>query len=127
MLVVDSDQDTRELYRVWLETAGLEVEEARNGQDAFVKARGLRPAVVVTDLMLEASDGFMLAERLRAHDETHHIPIIVVTGYTSPRLHDRMRDLDALAVLLKPCSLDRLLDEVRRAVESAAGTAPVTT
>jgi hypothetical protein len=40
---------------------------------------------------------------------------------------DGMRDLAARAVLLKACSLDRPLDEVRRAVEGAAGGAEVGT
>ncbi len=127
VLIVESSEDTRQLYRLWMEMSGLAVEEARNGADAISKARERRPDVVVTDLVLPDCDGVELVRQLRAHDHTRDVAIVVVTGYTGARLHRALRRQGPCAVLLKPCQYEHLRDEVLRALESSPGRGALVT
>ncbi|MFP2931043.1 response regulator [Pyxidicoccus sp. 3LG] len=80
VLVVDDDASTRELVSRNLRRAGFSTAEARNGEDALLKARVSPPALVVLDLMMPNLDGFEVLRRLRA--EKLQVPVVVLTGKT---------------------------------------------
>ncbi|QSQ20578.1 response regulator [Pyxidicoccus parkwayensis] len=80
VLVVDDDSSTRELVSRNLRRAGFSTAEARNGEDALLKARVSPPALVVLDLMMPNLDGFEVLRRLRA--EKLQVPVVVLTGKT---------------------------------------------
>ncbi|WP_163778389.1 response regulator [Myxococcus vastator] len=80
VLVVDDDSATRELVSRNLRRAGFSTSEARNGEDALLKARVSPPALVVLDLMMPNLDGFEVLRRLRA--EKLQVPVVVLTGKT---------------------------------------------
>jgi CheY-like chemotaxis protein len=80
VLVVDDDSATRELVSRNLRRAGFSTNEARNGEDALLKARVSPPSLVVLDLMMPNLDGFEVLRRLRA--EKLAVPVVVLTGKT---------------------------------------------
>ncbi|MBR9989260.1 MAG: response regulator [Gemmatimonadetes bacterium] len=80
VLVADDDPDTRQLLRRTLEQDGYRVTEAENGAIALARVAEERPALVLLDLMMPDVDGFGFLAALRAHDEWHDIPVIVVTA-----------------------------------------------
>ena len=77
ILVVDDEQNIVELAQMYLEQAGYSVESARDGQEALTRARHMRPALVVLDLMLPVVDGWEVCRRLRAESD---VPIIMLTA-----------------------------------------------
>ncbi len=79
ILVVDDERHIVELAQMYLEQAGFIVESAGNGQEALIRTRHLRPALVVLDLMLPGLDGWEVCRRLRAESDT---PIIMLTART---------------------------------------------
>jgi PAS domain S-box-containing protein len=83
VLVVDDDASTRELVSRNLRRAGFSTTEARNGEDALLKARVSPPSLVVLDLMMPNLDGFEVLRRLRA--EKLSVPVVVLTGKTLSR------------------------------------------
>ncbi len=115
VLVVDDDRDCRSMYATFLRTAGYDVEEAHNGNQALSKALEQTPSVVVTDLALPGLDGYQLTRKLRQREATEHVPIIAITGYGG-FMEDTSRALNAGCdtVLTKPCLPDRLLEEIER-------------
>ncbi len=80
VLVVDDDASTRELVSRNLRRAGFSTTEARNGEDALLKARVSPPSLVVLDLMMPNLDGFEVLRRMRA--EKLQVPVVVLTGKT---------------------------------------------
>ena len=66
VLVVDDEENIRELLSVSLKFQGYEVTTARDGPNAIDRARSVRPDVVVLDVMMPGMDGFGLLRRLRA-------------------------------------------------------------
>lgn len=69
VLIVDDHPGFRRFARRLLEAEGIDVVgEAVDGVSALEAAQRLRPDVVLLDVLLPGSDGFVVAERLRAHD-----------------------------------------------------------
>lgn len=77
ILVVDDEQHIVELARIYLEQAGYRVEGASDGKEALIRARHMRPALVVLDLMLPGMDGWEVCRQLRAASD---VPIIMLTA-----------------------------------------------
>jgi two-component system alkaline phosphatase synthesis response regulator PhoP len=77
ILVVDDEQHIVELAQIYLEQAGYRVEGASDGKEALIRARHMRPALVVLDLMLPGMDGWEVCRQLRAVSD---VPIIMLTA-----------------------------------------------
>jgi len=114
ILVVDPDDDTRQLYRRAFELADFDVIEAADGRDALVKALDRPPSVVVMEVRLPIMDGFALCEILRCDRATTAVPILVVTTEATEDRLQRIRTVGADAVLVKPAELDTILSEAKR-------------
>jgi CheY-like chemotaxis protein len=58
ILIADDNVDTREMYALYLNMVGYRVETAEDGHEAIIKARTLRPDLVVMDLQMPNLDGW---------------------------------------------------------------------
>jgi CheY-like chemotaxis protein len=81
ILVVEDDDDVRELMRRTLERNGYDVTTAADGIEAYDLALRLRPDLIITDIYMPAADGVHLVRRVRDTPELLITPIIVTTGY----------------------------------------------
>ena len=113
VLIVDDNEDTRQMYSEMLSTCGFRVRLARDGAEA-ISAASERPSVIVMDLAMPGLNGWEATRRLKTTEATRDIPIIVLTGHGL----DHYRDVAVAAgcdeFLSKPCSLDDLLAAIRR-------------
>lgn len=121
VLVVDADDDTRQLYRRSFELAGCAVTEAADGRDALTQALIAPPSVVVTEMRLPFIGGVALCELLRLDSATNTISIVVVTGECRPAELERAREAGADAVLTKPALPDTVLDAAKALVTQSRG------
>ena len=112
-LIVDQDDDTREMYALYLSAQGILVVEAHDGAEAVAQAQGLRPDIITTDLALRDC-GSGLCAQLKEHDTTKNIPVIAVTGRAMPTEIANALAAGCMAVLVKPCLPDELLSEIKR-------------
>lgn len=80
VLVVDDDDDTRDMLRRTIETVGCKVSEAKNGHDALELIAQSKPTVVLLDIMMPEMDGFEFLERLRAEPDWNDINVIIVSA-----------------------------------------------
>ena len=113
ILVVDGDADTRAMYRDALAIAGFEVVEAVDGREALVKALVHPPRLVITESRLEFIDGYALCGILRRDRATAAVPILVVTTEGHPAQIGRARMAGADVVLVKPTSIETILQETQ--------------
>jgi two-component system cell cycle response regulator DivK len=118
--IVDNDADTREMYAAYLTFQGFQVVKAKSGMEGFTRACETRPDLIVTDLGLPNISGWDLVRRVKADDRTKAIPVVVLTGWTGPQLHEQARQLGCARLLLKPCLPDALLDEIRQVLNGHA-------
>ena len=108
ILLVDDNEDIRELYGAILRDAGYEVQEAENGADALSVLQQHRPALVVLDLMMPVMSGPEFLNVLHGSQSLASLPVIVVTA--GGRLADAPR---AQRFIRKPVDRDALLAAVR--------------
>ncbi len=81
ILVVEDDDETRELLRMALERRGYSVFMAEDGVQGFEEAIKHRPDLIVTDVSMPAADGAHLVRRVRDIPEVAETPILVTTGF----------------------------------------------
>jgi CheY-like chemotaxis protein len=118
VLVADAHADTRELYTVYLKSAGATVVVAPDGRDALVKSLGLHPDAIVADSQLPFIDGIELCRLLRLDAATARLPIVLVSANPlAPAIHELWR-AGADAAFTKPFAPDSLIAELVRLVGS---------
>ncbi|MBC7684167.1 MAG: hybrid sensor histidine kinase/response regulator [Bdellovibrionales bacterium] len=115
VLVIDDNDDARELLVQVLEISGHRVLQARSGEQGLALAAADLPAVAVIDIGLPGLSGYEVAAALRAGAATGAMRLVALTGYGQE--DDRA---EALASgfdlhMTKPAKLDELLAEIARA------------
>jgi two-component system alkaline phosphatase synthesis response regulator PhoP len=121
ILVVEDEQDIRDLVRFHLEQEGYAVREADSGERALAQVAAERPALIVLDLMLPGTDGLEVCRRLRAAEATATLPIIMLTARAEEL--DRVLGLEMGAddYVTKPFSPRELVARVRAVLRLAHG------
>ena len=116
VLIVDDDPDIRDAVGECLRYEGYDVHSAADGRDALDRLEyGLRPDVILLDLMMPVLNGFDVLEALKSRPEWKSIPVVIVSanrGYEAEDLSG------AVSILRKPVNVDRLLAAVEQAVAS---------
>jgi two-component system phosphate regulon response regulator PhoB len=114
ILVVDDDQDTREMYSMFLELSGYRVLSAHDARTALALALAEGPHMVVTDFLLPGNmSGADLCRSLKEHERTAHVPALLVTGSTRRTDAEEAMGAGCADIRLKPYLPDALLRDVR--------------
>ena len=108
VLLVEDDDDNRELMVEVLSTAGFEVFSAASGRDGLRSLSERSVDVIVTDVGMPGMGGLELATA--AKSVAPSVPVIVVTGWAEREDIATARDVDA--VLVKPVDPDTLAQAV---------------
>ena len=121
VLVVDDDQEARDLMKRTLEKAGWDVSEAENGAAALEALDDSPPGLVLLDLMMPEMNGFEFVDRLRQDPRCGDVPVIVVTGKELTE-QERARLSGQVQSTLQKQSHDRdeLLTVIRTVMSRAA-------
>jgi two-component system cell cycle response regulator DivK len=127
VLIVDDDQDARDMYAEFLLFSDFGIVKARNGMEGFTRACETQPDVIVTDLALPSIDGLEFVRRLRGDERTRDIPVVVVTGCTVPAVQETARQLGCDSLLIKPCLPAVLIDKIQRLLATTAAPNCVST
>ncbi|HZP40310.1 MAG TPA: response regulator [Candidatus Binatia bacterium] len=121
ILVVEDEQDIRQLVRFHLEQEGYAVREAESGESALALAAAERPALVVLDLMLPGTDGLEVCRRLRAAEATRGVPIVMLTARAAEVDRVLGLELGADDYVTKPFSPRELVARVRAVLRRTHG------
>jgi CheY-like chemotaxis protein len=119
VLVVDDEDDIRELVRINLELDGHVVATARDGRAALEYVANHVPDVIVLDAMMPGMDGWDVLSRMKSHKASpvSQVPVLMLTARTEEM--DRLRGgiEGAIRYITKPFSLTDLRAEVAAALE----------
>ena len=116
VLVVEDHEDNRQILRDLLGSAGFEIIEAENGEEAVVLAETSRPDVILMDIQLPVLDGYEATRRIKADPNLRSIPVIVVTSYALSGDEEKARLAGCDDYVSKPFSPRDLLAKIRRYV-----------
>ena len=116
ILVVDDQEDIREMARLVLLDAGFLVETAASGEEALKRARDLDLDLVLLDINMPGLDGWATLKLLRA--AASDLPVAMFSVKSEVR--DKMTSLQDGAVdfIAKPFPVDELVRRVSRIVET---------
>ena len=113
ILIAERDHNVRELQRHFLKKAGFDVEFADDGEAALELARSIRPAAIVTEILLPKIDGLTLCRRLGENPVTRDIPVVVFSILAAER---RAEEAGATAFLRKPLVESTFVATVQNAI-----------
>ncbi len=117
ILLVDDDNDIREVASVSLEAiGGYTVSKASSGQEALERAAAERPDAVLLDVMMPDMDGPTTFARLQGDEATRAIPVILLTAKVQASDRRQLDELAVAAVLAKPFDPLELPGQVARAL-----------
>ena len=108
VLVVEDNDDARDMMRHLLGLAGHTVREASDGVMGLAMALDAPPNVAIVDVGLPELDGFEVARRLRADPRGRDVTLIALTGYGQHETRARALEAGFDAFLVKPLAADEL-------------------
>ena len=113
ILIVEDEAPIQDLLAYNLESAGFEVAQAHDGEDALVAIAERMPDLVILDWMLPHLSGIEVCRRLRRRPATQRLPIIILTARAEEP--DRLRGLDTGAddFIVKPFSVAEVIARTR--------------
>ena len=110
VLIVEDNDDAREMLRTLLELRHHTVREAIDGPSGIEAALQFKPDVALIDVGLPGLDGYDVARHLRASEGAKRMRLIALTGYGLPTDALRAREAGFDAHLVKPVQPDHLAD-----------------
>ncbi|RZI86093.1 MAG: response regulator [Rubrivivax sp.] len=116
ILAVDDSASMRQMVSFTLKSAGYNVVEAVDGQDAYEKAIGRSFDLVLTDQNMPRMDGISLTKKLRETAQFKSTPILMLTTESSDQMKMAGRSAGATGWLVKPFDPNKLLEVIKKVI-----------
>jgi two-component system NtrC family sensor kinase len=113
VLVIDDEEDIREVLNLTLSDAGYDIRTAPDGPTGLTLCRDFSPHLVITDIRMPGMDGLQVLEQVKAG--CPEIEVIVATAFGEMELAIRALQLDASDFITKPISDEALYLALKRA------------
>ena len=113
ILVVEDQEDNRQILRDLFGSVGYEMVEAHDGEAGVAAAKKEHPDLILMDIQLPLLDGYEATRRIKADPELKNIPVIVVTSYALSGDEVKARAAGCDAYVTKPYSPRQLLAKIR--------------
>ena len=114
VLVVDDEPNILYALEETVRDLGFECIAACDGEEALIIARGVKPDLIITDVIMPRLNGYELCERLKAEEATRSIPVVIVTVRAADRDRKQGESSGADAYLVKPFHLTDLKQVIDR-------------
>jgi CheY-like chemotaxis protein len=101
ILLVEDDNNLREIYEARLQAEGYDIVSARDGEEALTVAMKEKPDLVISDVMMPKISGFDMLDILRTTEETKNVKIIMMTALSQAEDKERAEKLGADRYLVK--------------------------
>ncbi|MEL4426059.1 response regulator [Shewanella indica] len=114
ILAVDDSASMRQMVSFTLKTAGFDVTEANNGEEALKVAQGREFDLVISDVNMPIMDGIELIRNLRELSNYKFVPMLMLTTESTTDKKQQGRAAGATGWIVKPFNPDQLLATVRK-------------
>jgi two-component system cell cycle response regulator DivK len=114
ILVVEDQEDNRQIIRDMLAGTDYEITESENGEQALEAIAKQRPDLILMDIQLPIMDGYTATRRIKADPALRAIPIIAVTSYAFSGEEKHARAAGCNDYVPKPYSPRQLLAKIRQ-------------
>jgi signal transduction histidine kinase len=110
VVIVEDNEDGRQMLKALLRLHGHEVHEADDGLGGVAQVLRVRPDVAIVDIGLPGCDGYEVARRVRAAQDGAHIRLVALTGYGQRDARERAAAAGFDGYLVKPIEPDALAE-----------------
>jgi two-component system cell cycle response regulator DivK len=114
ILVVEDQEDNRQIIRDMLSGTGYEILEAENGEEALAAVAKQRPDLILMDIQMPVLDGYEATRRIKADPGLRSIPIIAITSYALSGDEQKARAAGCDDYVPKPYSPRQLLAKIHQ-------------
>jgi two-component system cell cycle response regulator DivK len=114
ILAVEDQEDNMQILRDLLTSAGYELIEAVNGEEALTVLSKQRPDLILMDIQIPIIDGYEATRRIKANPALRSIPIIAVTSHAIGEGEEKARAAGCDDFVAKPYSPRQLLAKIRQ-------------
>src|SRR5690554_1932484 len=101
IMLVEDDNNLREIYEARLLAEGYEIISANDGEEALAVAVREKPELIISDVMMPKISGFDMLDILRSSPETKDTKVIMMTALSQLEDKDRADRLGADRYLVK--------------------------
>jgi CheY-like chemotaxis protein len=101
ILLVEDDNNLREIYEARLQAEGYDIVSARDGEEALTVAMKERPDLIISDVMMPKISGFDMLDIIRSTEETKNAKVIMMTALSQAEDKERATKLGADRYLVK--------------------------
>lgn len=122
ILLVEDDNNLREIYEARLQAEGYTIVSARDGEEALVVAKAEKPDLVISDVMMPKISGFEMLDILRNTDGLKDLKVIMLTALGQSEDQKRADKLGADRYLVKS---QVTLEDIVKATQELLGENPV--
>ena len=114
ILVVERNPMVQRLERFFLEQAGYSVEFTNDGLTALARAQDLKPAILVTEILVPKLDGLSLCRTIKNDPATREMLVMV---FSHLQAEDRALEAGADAFLEKPLNEELLIETLQKLLD----------
>lgn len=118
-LVIEDNENNRELISFILTYAGYEVQLAKNGLEGIQMTQSELPDFIILDIQLPDIDGFEVLKNLRSDKKFENIPIIIMSSYALDGDKKRIKDLGGNYYIEKPIIPETIMCEIENVLKTA--------
>jgi DNA-binding response OmpR family regulator len=117
VLLVDDDDQVRQMYSLALRTAGFEVVAAGTQQQAQYRLKHARPDALVLNLQRSEADGLEILRRMRARQDLSQVPIVFLAGCANEEFRWRTLRAGADWFGLRPLAMIELKKRIGQLIQ----------
>jgi len=122
ILIVDDNEDSRDLAAKILERFGYLIVQAVDGEEALTKAFSERPDLILMDRSLPKIDGLEVTRRLKREETLKNIPIVALTAHAMRGDREKALEAGCDGFISKPINVRLLPEQVRSCLEARSGS-----
>ena len=122
VLLVEDDPFLSSLLKNRLQKEGLEVNLAKDGEEALNSLKSAKPDLILLDLILPKKSGFEVMEEIRNDPQmqSQEVPIIIISNLGQPEDISRGQALGAIEYFVKAkTSIDELVEKIKSFLEKS--------
>ena len=116
ILMIEDDDLLIRMYDQAFAASGITAEYATNGPDGLIKAKQLRPALILLDVMMPGMTGIQVLAELKNDADLKAIPVIMLTSLSGPSIEEEVKAKGALEFLDKSNTKPRELVQKIKAI-----------
>ena len=115
VLIVEDEQDIRELYAEILRDEGFAVVEAWDGEKGLAESLSGRYDIILLDIMLPKVDGLQILKEIKKKEELSAIPVVLLTNLSTDNIIKEGFALGAVSYIIKSeMTPDQVVAEVKK-------------